>query len=352
MTRRRWWGAALVLLGTPGTLAAQTFEVLGRAATFTVGGRLHVQAEHSSPDGADPSELFLRRARINVDVAIVDVMDARLQPDFVGGEVELQDAWVRFRFAPAFRLSLGQFHRAHEGFERTSSTEIPLIERDGRISGVEGCAGTGGVCSLSRLVAGLGYAGRDAGLRAEGRLGERVGYEVTVTNGTGINVGDENDAKSFSARATVGVTDDVQLGAFWGAHDHPALDDPEETDYGTSGGLDIVVGSFRDGGRLQAGVVQGDNWRLGPDATFRAAQVLGSWYMPVDAPALAGWEPLFRVGWADPDADVDDDHGLLLTPGVMVYVAGRNRLGTNLDFYEPATGASAWSFKLQAYLYF
>lgn len=343
--------ALLLLLVLAGDALAQV-EIRARAATFTLGGRLHMQYRHDSPEGAQLDDFFVRRARIQADVKVSDFFDARLQPDFAGGETALQDAWVRFNFTPAFRVSMGQFQRAHEGFEQTSSTELPVIERDGRVSGVPGCAGVGGACSLGRLVARLGYAGRDAGVRVEGRVGGSVAYEATVTNGTGVNVSDENDAKSVSGRLTWAASEGVALSAFYGVHDHPGLVDPDDTDYGAAGGIDVVVGDFRQGFRLQASAVQGDNWQAGPGTTFRTAQALASWYHPLDGGRIAGWEPVLRVSLADPDSDVDDDGGLLVTPGFNLYVTGRNRVGVNVDVYDPASGDSAWSLKVQSFLYF
>ncbi len=63
-------------------------------------------------------------------------------------------------------------------------------------------------------------------------------------------------------------------------------------------------------------------------------------------------EPLARVSWADPDADADDDAGLLLTPGLLAYVGGRNKIGANVDVYSPQGGETEWSLKVQTFLHF
>lgn len=331
--------------------AASQFVVEGRAASLRIGGRVHLQARHDSPDDAQPDMLFMRRARITADVRVGEFLDGRLQPEFTGSG-SLQDAWVRFSFAPSFRLSMGQFKRAHEGFELASSTELAVVERDGRVSGAPGCAGTGGVCSLSRLAVGLGFSGRDAGVRAEGRLGSAVSYLATVTNGTGANNPDENDAKSVSGRLSWSVAEGVTLSGFYGVHDHPGLADPDDTDYGAAGGLEIEVGAYREGVRLHAGVVAGDNWRAGPETGFVAVQGIASWYRPLEGGRWAGVEPMLRVGWADGDTDQADDAALLVTPGLHLYVQGRNRVGVNLDLYDPEAGDAVWSLKVQTSLYF
>ena len=244
--------ALALTLFTAAPLTAQ-YEVEARGASFRFGGRLHVQSAWSSPDGADPMDVFVRRARFNLDIEVDDFFDARLNPDFAGGEAALQDAWIRLAFADAFEVSLGQFHRAHEGFERTSSTQLPLIERDGRVSGAGDCAGVGGVCTHGRLVNKLGYAGRDVGLRIEGDLAPGLSYGATVTNGTGVNRPDENQAKSASLRVTWAASDRFELSGFFGRHDHPSLtDSADDADYGfiTSSPGVAVSGPPRGGGEI------------------------------------------------------------------------------------------------------
>lgn len=341
---------ALTVWAAPALHAQHAVEA--RGASFTVGGRLHVQSAWSSPDEAAPADVFVRRARLNLDIDVTDFFDARLNPEFAGGTAELQDAWVRLSFATSFEFSMGQFHRAHEGFELTSSTELGVIERDGRVSGVEDCVGVGGVCTPGRLVNRLGYAGRDVGFRVEGDLGSALSYGATLTNGAGVNRADENDAKSASLRVSWAATEGIELSGFLGVHDHPGLDDPTDTDYGSAGGMDVVVGAFRDGLRLQAAAVQGDNWRAGPSVGFRSLHALASLYRPLRGDRLAAWEPVLRVGWADPDLDSASDAAWILTPGLMLYVSGRNRFGVNIDYYAPDTGESSWSVKAQSYLYF
>ena len=48
----------------------------------------------------------------------------------------------------------------------------------------------------------------------------------------------------------------------------------------------------------------------------------------------------------------DEDAGMLLTPGVFLYVKGKNRIGANLDVYRSGSGETEFSFKLQTYLYY
>lgn len=342
-------GAALLL--TAGAAAAQT-TISSRAASIRFGGRLHTQYAMSSVESFN-DQFFFRRARIIADITVSDFFDARVQPEFAGGATELRDAYVRFKFSDAFQLTMGQFKRPFDVFELDSSTDLSLIERDGRVGGVSGCGGVGGMCSYSRFTEKLGYSDRDTGLRVGGASG-KVAYEVAMTNGTGANEDDENDGKSFSGRVAVEVSEGVTVAGQLASHDHVHPDG--ETARAGAWAADLTYGTWRDGFMLQAAVAGGDNWKKadvsGGEVKFMAFQGMASYYHPLDDARWAGIEPLVRVSWGDPDTNVDSDGGVVFTPGLMLYVLGRNKIGFNVDVWSPQDGDTEYSFKLQSFLYF
>jgi hypothetical protein len=334
----------------PAPVSAQV-EIAARAATITFGGRLHMQYAHSSMDAAD-NDFLIRRARMIAEVRVNDFMSGRVQPDFAGGGAALKDAYVSLDFSEAFELTLGQFKRPFDIFELASSTDLSLIERDGRVEGLSACAGVGSICSYSRFTEALGYSDRDLGVRVSGASGT-LGYQASLTNGTGADTPDENDRKSVSGRVTWSATDRVRVSGQIGLHDYvDAAGDATAVAFGG----DVEVGTWREGLHVQAAFVAGDNWRaLDPQldpATFLTWQAVASYYHPLAGDRIAAVEPLARMSWGDPDRDADDDGGILLTPGVMLYVLGRNRIGVNLDYYAPQSGSSELSLKVQSYLYF
>jgi hypothetical protein len=334
----------------PTAVSAQV-EIRARSATITFGGRLHTQYSLSSIDGAD-NDFFTRRARMIAEVRINDFLSGRVQPDFAGGAVALKDAYITFAFADAFELTFGQFKRPFDIFELASSTDLSLIERDGRVEGLSTCSGVGSVCSYSRFTERLGFSDRDMGLRVSGASG-RVSYQASLTNGTGGDTSDENDAKSMSGRVTVDATENVRVSGQVGLHDFvDAVGDATALAFGG----DVEIGTWRDGLLVQAALVGGDNWelldaQLDP-ATFLTFQGVASYYHPLGGGRFAAVEPVARVSWGDPDTAADDDGGLLVTPGVMLYVLGRNRIGVNLDYYAPQAGSGELSLKIQSFLYF
>jgi Phosphate-selective porin O and P len=342
---------ALTLAAVPTGVTAQT-EISARGAKIRIGGRLHSQYTASSVTDAE-NDFFFRRVRIIADITVNDFVSARVQPDFSGGKTALQDAYVRLAFSKAFRLSMGQFKRAFDLFELSSSTDLSLIERDGRVEGLGGCAGVGSVCSYSRLTEKLGFAGRDQGIKIDGSSGS-VSYLASVTNGTGINRADENDAKSYSGRVTVAASDRVRISGQLAIHDY--VDSSDDNQEAVGWGADLDVGGWRDGVHFQAALSGGDNWKA-PDAsdepaTFFAVQGVLSYYKPLEGDRISGVEPLLRLSFGDPDTGLDDDGGALFTPGFMLYFQGKNKIGANVDVYSPQSGDTEFSFKLQTFLYF
>lgn len=345
---------AVLATAGPGPMFAQE-EISTRYARVEFGGRLHSQFATSSAAGGKSTDFFTRRARLTIDVQVSPLLDGRVQPDFGGGRLEVKDAYFRLSFDRGFRLSAGQFKRAFDIFELDSSTDVVVVERTGRIEGVGECAGVGGVCSLSRFTEKLAYSDRDIGVKIDGSLGERLRYLATLTNGTGTGGADENSGKSLAGRVSVLLADDVWLSANAARHDFVAAHG--DTEAGTAFGGDLEVGRFREGAHLQIGVVSGENWRL-EDSTaggmpgFLTAQAILSRYFPWQGNGWEGVEPLARVSWGDPDRSASEDAGLLLTPGVFLYVKGKNRIGANLDLYRSGSGDTEFSFKLQTYLYY
>ena len=344
--------ATVAALSTPLPALSQT-EIQARNAKITIGGRLHVQSTTSSAADATSFDSFLRRARVFFGIEITDFFEARLLPDFAGGKVALQDAYISLNFDPAFEVSVGQLKRASEVFELSSSTQLSIIERDGRVPGAGDCTGVGGVCTFSRFTQKLAYSERDMGLRIAGSAG-RFSYMATMANGTGVNVRDENGSKSFTGRAGLEVSQNLILGGFVGLHDYPDADG--NTDYGTAFGADLEWGGWYEGLHLQAAMVGGDNWKeldaSGDPARFLTGQAVLTYYIPVDSDRWAAVEPLTRISWGDPDTDTADDAAWLITPGLSLFVSGRNKIGTNLDIYLPQKGDAEMSFKVQAFLYF
>ncbi len=276
------------MFGLPRVAVAQG-EIDACSAIVRIGGRVHAQMATSSADGGKSIDFFTQRARITIDVAVSELVDGRIQPDFGESELSLKDAYFRLRLDPALRISFGQFKRAFDIFELNSSTDIVVVERTGKVDGLNACAGPGGPCSLSRFTEELGYSDRDVGVRVDGSLREgQVSYMGTITNGTGTFGSDENGAKSFAGRLTVEVSGGLMVSAN-GSH-HDFMRHNGSTGRGTALGGDVEYGGFRNGTHGQIGLIYGENWRSEDDEEnapkLLTVQGILSYYRPLEGVPL------------------------------------------------------------------
>ena len=335
---------------------------LPEGVTGRLSGRLHVQFNTTSVDSAGgeavpASETLIRRARLTFDVTLNDLISARIEPDYeTGNSFSLRDAYVRFSFDPAVRATVGQFKRPFDLFELTSNTRILVIERTGSIRGVDGCGPLATVCSFSALTEDLGYADRDLGLLVDGTLpGDRIRYAVAVTNGAGFNTRETTGNKQFTARLSVTPIRDVVVSVNGARKDyvHPVSGADR---FATGWGADVEIGNYTSGPHIQAGIVGGGNWTIGTTDTevgsFLAGQVIATYQAVLGHRYLRGIEPVARVSFGDPDTDVADDGGWLVTPGLIVHFGGRNAWHNNLDLWMPQVGSNEMSFKSQMFFFF
>jgi len=332
-------------------------EIRARSgSTVTVGGRVQVQYEASSADSV--SSFSVRRVWVTIDGRVSDRVGGRVQFNADGASV--LDAYLELSHSPALKIQVGQFKRAMSYFWLAANADLPVIERDARVRGVDHCPGVGRVCSFGQLTFVLGLDTYEPGILATGRFGGgSLGYRVTLTNGEGME-SDVNTAKSASGRLSFFPAERTRLSAYL------ALDETLGSDRQTmrvpAYGAELEIGSWRNGPHLLVNGLTGRNWKAGDDAVFTAFQLLGLWYRPLESSAsVSAVEPMLRFSWASTGRGSDangsgDVAGTVITPGFMVYFAGRNGISANVDYYTSddlsEAGGSEWSFKLQAFAFF
>ena len=342
---------------TAGVASAQAVEPRAPVQRTELGGRFHLQMNTSSVDGENASEFTLRRARIWAATRVNEWIDGAVQVDVAGGNASARFAFVRFSLSPAARLSFGQFKRAFDNFELTSSADILVVERDGDVRGAFDCAGVGGVCSYSRFSERLLLSSLDQGVLLQGETADgKVGYMFSATNGTGPNVREENSAKSFSGRVEWLPRAGIKVGANAAVHDYVnGITGKDEHAPATA--LDVELGDFGGGFHVQAGVMTGRNWlnltAAGEESRFLTWQGIATYRIPVEGShRVRAVEPVGRLSWGDPDRDGTRDGGLLLTPGLVVHFDGKNKIAADVDVWRPQQGGTVWGLKAQTYLYF
>jgi hypothetical protein len=337
--------AALLLVAAAEAAAQDTGDVRLR---FT--GRVQVQFSTSSvaDDEVDTpvagSAFEARRVRLAADVLVRDWIQGLLEADYAVGNLALRRAFIDFQFDDAFSLRVGHFKRAFSKIFMTSSLETPAIERGLRIRGVpetylraDGTQpgpvlGADGVIGDAfGVLDALGHVDYELGAAVHGEVGG-FGYEAGVYNGTGQGTRDRNDGKAFAARGTLGVGESpLVLGA---AASYQEVGVGDASDGGAAFTVDAEWGAFRRPGvHVIVEAVTGENHFV--DESFATAQAMAAWFRPLEHPRLDGVEVIGRVSWGDPDTSLADDAGTLLTPGINVYLFGRNRLSLNWDVFVP-----------------
>jgi hypothetical protein len=312
------------------------------------------------------SELFLRRARLVFTGKVKGWIDFKFQPDFSKiNTVTLLDAYARFNFSDAARLRVGNFKRAFDGFQLTSSSQILTIERDIDIPGIPALTAV----SLDELTTGSRFADRDIGIQFEGGV-RGFKYWAAVMNGASDQANSDDNGKQWIGRAqyTFDLGSLPLAIAVAGALSDQSYEQENgslKTEYTGSGEVFAQLGGFSSGPIVQAGYIFGKNPNqnkagddrdpvLGePFANQYGWQVIGAYKILLEK-GLEAIEPVLRVTGGDPNTDVENNGGWAITPGIELFFFGRTKLAVNWDFVFPTDSSlrSENSFKSQLQVYF
>lgn len=343
----RWVIPVLLAVLLPGGVAGQQStqtRLSSNAIEVTIGGRVQTQFNTTSIDTEAPSQLFIRRARIELDVQVDDRISGALQPEFGNDRVELLDAYLKVDFAPGFEVLAGKAHRPFGRLEQTTSKRMPPIERGLRIRGLQ-------AVDENALMNGLAYSNRDIGLQLRGAPeGAPLGlaYAAGVFRGPLHGQVGDQDSYQFAARVTTRPLPAVQVGAGWSSRDFTdGVGDTPRLRRGEAFEVDLEYGAFAPGFHLLAEVTVGDHDPF-EDARFTGAQAWLAYRTRELRDLGAALEPTFRVSHSDTDAPSADvpPGGTLLTPGFNIYLGPLTRIMLNYDVWHGADGSpDAQSFK-------
>jgi hypothetical protein len=321
--------------------------------SVSVNGRMQFQWNSTSVDTVEagtpttpiPSSTFeTRRVRLEANVTVEDWIRGMIEADFALSRLALKQAWMSLQFDRAFVVRAGQFKKPFSLIELRSSTQNAIIERGLRIRNLEQALGVadptqprfrGTVLPGEEyaLLQAQNYISYDLGAEISGAY-RSLGWAAAVFNGSGSDTRDENDAKHLAARVTVAppIGTPLRIGA---GFSHAVVNFPTVTSAGRREGnafeLDAELGGFRNGLWVLAEVARGKN--VATDGTFMGAHGVASYFLGTGGSRIEGIEPVARVSWGDPDDDLENDAGLLVTPGINLYFFGRNRLMFNWDIY-------------------
>jgi hypothetical protein len=282
------------------------------------------------------SDIFIRRARIEVEGEINEYVKIKIQPSFEGGRemssqptitctavpagggtptctssggrsgFRLRDAYVEVNFArpsekTQFGIRMGQEKRPFNRYDLTSSRNLPSIER-GAGQGLPGAASFD-------LLNNNGIIEHDVGISANLRrtIGDNrfVTLKAAVTNGEGESVArDRNNRKSFGFRGTADVYQKLSVGASFYSHDNANLVAARDSSYNnTAFGLDAQWGKPGDPGLYVVTDFFSGKDRSKAANKMRGFQVVGAYNVRMKSPTswLYAIEPALRFDIADPN---------------------------------------------------
>ncbi len=307
--------------------------------TVNTGMYLQVESQYSSlgTEADGRTRIWVPRARPMLELSVDDWITAELVPDFGKGDVVLRDAWIRFGFDEAASVRLGHFKKPFGLIERTSSSLLPVIQRntdilglrerlDARTDPVTLPDGTTLMGDPQVILEEMNYLDFGLGVALEGTTG-KLEYVAGVFEGRIGTTG----RTGVAARAAYMVLPGLKLG---GAVSHSQIRfvEGEDERKGTAGSVEVAWNEPGwPGFGVLAEVIRGRGVGSGTD--IAGGHVIG-WLHRGIGTRVSGIEPVIRVSWGDPDTDSPDDGGTLVTAGFNVYFWGRNRLMFDVDVYS------------------
>jgi hypothetical protein len=379
------------LLGTTtlcGLGLVVTTLLAAQAPTIQVQGRIQLQYRYSSGDSTlsggvgynttGVNNIFeIRRLRIQTNVRFGDNITLVIQPSFEMASLRMRDAFLRVGLTPTLGLVAGQEKSPFQRYELNSSNNLLSIERGLRVLRLSGKEALNDILVLN------GYASHDLGAFLDFDSRDHRFYaKAGVQQGSRESATDVNNAKSFFGRATYVALknkDDqptLQLGASFGSRDRAICNAaanggagcttniayfPDSSKRTNAFGLDAEWGGFRPGLHVIADFATGDNARFRINSgrntanlrnsadsnvvTFMGVHLVGAYRIMTTGPDTRLFkiiEPAVRLDYTDPNTDLDNDHGILITPVLNIYFANSVVLRSGLDlyFYKTAAGES------------
>lgn len=185
-----------------------TFSTADKATSFKLRGAMDIDyaAFHQRRGGYDYNNgTAVRRARLGFEGTAFHDFEWRIELDFAGNNVNLQDAYLQYKATPDLRLTLGQ-HKAPFGLDANTPTNYNVFLEKGMFHSAAASFGAEHKIGFSAAYNAKNFT-ITAGLFGENESISRSGSAVN-SNGEGWGV---------NARATWSVVDQADLALHVGA---------------------------------------------------------------------------------------------------------------------------------------
>lgn len=322
-------------------------HTVGGDPKVTVGALLQTRIDVGG-GGARDGDVFIRRARVTVDVELTPWLRGRLQPDFAFRPTLLNEAYVEVRVHRLVRFVAGRAGRPFSLVDAIRAEDILPIERGATFLRRR-------TLDFYRMLEEISYRGRSTGVQLQG---ESQGWPVNVSyafgffRGATAEEGPDLDIKQVAGRAALHLRSDVRVGfAFSSARLPCAACVTPQSRRGEAFNLDVSHGRRGKPGFLV--VAEAGTGELDPSAgaNFLGAQLWLAHHSRPLADQVHALEPLLRASFGDPEGSRDPFGGLLLTTGLNVYLVDQSRLMFNHDVWFPQHGHAVHSLKVMVQLF-
>lgn len=382
--------AAALALAAPATLLAQypTGSLHGRLQGEFRTSDISTQNADGTPAALNQivgNEFFIRRAYLEFSAQLASNITGKLEVNATRRAVNLEDAYIDVGLGKLLTWRVGQEKKPIERQELNSSNSYLTVERGAQVNGLK----NPNLVSQNNFLIAIGVTSHDVGTSLElhdaADAAIPVSLRLGVWNGSGKDVSEVNDAKTFGARLVVSpIKNRLSLGAAFVSHDDPisvggklAVDSAGRS---TGFGLDGEWGTIDHGLHIMADAAFGKEGRVGaltstiaglrpvvpPAGTtieprYTTLHVAGEYKVLLPENGyLWAVGPVFRVDRTNPDTDNTGISSTILTPGLNVYFSPRTWLMFNYDVINPGdrldlgrgTGESVHSFKSMMRIWF
>jgi phosphate-selective porin OprO/OprP len=184
-----------------------------KTASIQIGGRVHGDVDIFETSHAKPTNIYLRRARLEASGKLYEYYEFKVQGDYGEGAFSAKDLFVNMNYDERLQLKVGQYKEPFALEQITSTKYIDFKERS--------------------LIGSRIAPDRDIGIMLHGHFAEKtLGYQLGVFNGNGSNKIEDTDGdKDIAMRVWYEPFKDLHLGgAFTWGHLSRGL-----TDYKQSG---------------------------------------------------------------------------------------------------------------------
>lgn len=307
----------------------ERFRIVRGDTELHIGGLAQTQLDSTSVEDEERVEAVLRRVRISLRARLGEWIRGHIEPDFVEDRVFLNSAYLLLNLHEGLRIRFGRSSRPFSALDDVSAEDLVPIERGARLRGVT-------AFDHYRLLEESAHAGRADGVQVSGSFPDlplEPRYALGYFLGGVDEDGEDLDIDQLAAQLSVRPIAKLTVTAAWTNIRH-RRDDSNESRRGDAFELSASWGEPDEEGLYLLVTGTGGVLSRFPDEHFFGGQIWAAYRSPELSSLITGVQPILRVSHGRPIGIQRELGGTLITPGVNVYLGGKNRIMLNVDLWR------------------